>query len=291
MDLKIADFVVVLAAIGVALTLYLRWFPRPSSSLSLPPGPKRLPLIGNFLQLPTSHEWETYHRWCKELDTDILCLDAAGVTIIVLDSLKAAEELIEKRSMTYSSRPHSVMLNELLGQDRNFGGMKYGGLFPQANNGVLKPLPDVEGVGEIQVFRRRNRRRLFDQMFNPTASKKYQPQEATATRELLQKLCEDPENYTLHLRHHAAKIILSIAYGIEVLPENDPYVALAEEGVRILGTAQRPGAYLVESIPLLKYVPEWFPGAAWKRRYDIVFCIGLMHLRSGDLPGLRSGPK
>ena len=29
--------------------------------------------------------------------------------------------------------------------------------------------------------------------------------------------------------------------------------------------AARPGAYLVDFIPLLKYVPEWFPGAGFKR--------------------------
>ncbi|KAG7087610.1 hypothetical protein E1B28_013559 [Marasmius oreades] len=93
-------------------------------------------------------------------------------------------------------------------------------------------------------------------MFNATASKKYQTLEAKATRQLLKKLVTNPDEFSDHLRHHAATIILSIAYGIEVLPENDPLVALAEEGVRAIVLAARPGAYLVESFPLLKYVPE-----------------------------------
>ncbi len=38
-----------------------------SSKLPLPPGPKGLPVIGNLLDMPTSFEWETYHKWCKEL--------------------------------------------------------------------------------------------------------------------------------------------------------------------------------------------------------------------------------
>ncbi|KAL0564754.1 hypothetical protein V5O48_017287 [Marasmius crinis-equi] len=70
------------------------------------------------------------------------------------------------------------------------------------------------------------------------------------------------------MRHHAATIILSIAYGIELLPENDPYVALAEEAVHAIITVARPGAFLVESLPFLKYVPEWLPGASWKRQIN-----------------------
>ena len=65
MDPRIADAVVLVAFI-VTLVLYLRRFYR-TSSLSLPPGPRRLPLVGNLLQLPTSYEWKTYHKWCKEL--------------------------------------------------------------------------------------------------------------------------------------------------------------------------------------------------------------------------------
>ena len=29
----------------------------------LPPGPKGLPIIGNVLDMPTSHEWLTFAKW------------------------------------------------------------------------------------------------------------------------------------------------------------------------------------------------------------------------------------
>ncbi|KAF9269239.1 cytochrome P450 [Marasmius fiardii PR-910] len=251
-----------LTAFALILVSYFqKLYPAHRRSLRLPPGPKRLPLLGNLLQLPTSFEWEQYHRWCQELGTDIIYLDAAGVNIIVLDSMEVAVDLVEKRSMIYSSRPHSVMLNELMGHERNFAFMKYDLLCNEKElNGDTVP-------------HRRIRRRLFDQMFNATASKRYQPQEAKATRQLLKKLLNQPYDFSDHIRHHAATIILSIAYGIEVLPDKDPLVALAEEGVLAITLAARPGAYLVESFPLLKYVPEWFPGARWKRQVQTWYRI------------------
>lgn len=32
-------------------------------SLSLPPGPKGLPLVGNVLDMPSEKEWLTFARW------------------------------------------------------------------------------------------------------------------------------------------------------------------------------------------------------------------------------------
>ncbi|KAK1232372.1 hypothetical protein PQX77_004494 [Marasmius sp. AFHP31] len=231
-------------AFMIILSLYLRKTPFNRLSGRLPPGPKRLPLIGNLLQVPTKFEWRTYHKWCEELATDIIHLDALGISIVVLDSIKAAQELVEKRSAIYSGRPQSIVLNEFLGQNRNLAFMEYGEEW-------------------------RIRRRLFDQMFNPTASKRYHLRMAKATRALLKRLCENPDNLLGHIRHHAGSIILAIVYGIEILPENDPHVSIAEKAIRAGIDATLPGAYLVENIPILKYVPEWFPGAGWKRRAKV----------------------
>jgi len=53
---------VAILAFSFACTLYLRRKPR-RSGLPLPPGPKKWPIIGNLLQLPTSFEWEVYAKW------------------------------------------------------------------------------------------------------------------------------------------------------------------------------------------------------------------------------------
>lgn len=40
---------------------------------------------------------------------------------------------------------------------------------------------------------------------------------------------------------------------------------IAEEAQLAMVSAARPGAYLVDFLPFLKHIPEWVPGAAFKR--------------------------
>jgi len=63
----------------------------------------------------------------------------------------------------------------------------------------------------------------------------------------------------------AGETIMSIAYGLEVQHDDDHYIRTAEEGVHPLHTAAVPGAFLVDSLPILKYTPEWFPGAGFQK--------------------------
>jgi len=58
---------------------------------------------------------------------------------------------------------------------------------------------------------------------------------------------------------------MNIAYGHEIAPENDQYIALAEAGGALFNRAIRPGEFLVDTFPFLKYVPEWCPGAAFQK--------------------------
>lgn len=71
-----------------------------------------------------------------------------------------------------------------------------------------------------------------------------------------------------HLRScsMAGETILSIAYGIQIKQDHDPYLEVSEAAVLPLVIAGVPGTFLVDSIPLLKHVPAWFPGASFQRK-------------------------
>jgi len=57
---------------------------------------------------------------------------------------------------------------------------------------------------------------------------------------------------------------LTLAYGLPIREHDDPYLALAEEAVLTVTAAIIPGAFLVDFMPFLKYVPEWVPGAGFQ---------------------------
>ncbi|KAJ7467799.1 cytochrome P450 [Mycena galericulata] len=225
-----------------ALILYRRNNAR--SRLPLPPGPKKLPLVGNLFDIPPTFQWKTYMEWSKTYDSDILHLDIAGASTIVLSSSEVVTDLLEKRSALYSDRASVPTMSRMTGSDFLVGFMRYGEYW-------------------------RSHRRLFHRELHATAAQAFQPRERAATHGVLRKLLDTPDDFMDHLRQMAGEIIMSVAYGIKVLPSNDPYAALAEKAMHELAIISVPGKYLVDSIPILKYVPEWFPGAGFKREVKV----------------------
>jgi hypothetical protein len=74
--------------------------------------------------------------------------------------------------------------------------------------------------------------------------------------------------YTLHFLciSLVGSTTLSMTYSIKILPYNDPYIKISEEAAQAMAELLVAGAFLVDIIPILKYVPEWFPGATFQRK-------------------------
>lgn len=76
----------------------------------LPPGPCRLPLVGNLLDAPGGAPWITWNKLLRKYGP-LVSLNLAGTEVILIGEHKIAKELLDKRGNIYSDRPHSVSLD------------------------------------------------------------------------------------------------------------------------------------------------------------------------------------
>ena len=107
--LDVALHAVASLALFYLLQIIGRRLPSKSKNSPFPPGPKRLPLIGSLLQMPSTYFWLTYTKWAR-LYGDIVYTSICGNQILLLNSAEVVFDLLDKRSMIYSDRPQLPML-------------------------------------------------------------------------------------------------------------------------------------------------------------------------------------
>ncbi|THH14168.1 hypothetical protein EW146_g6132 [Bondarzewia mesenterica] len=242
--LDITDFPSTLALISfVGLFGYIyRTRSHPSYLPPSPPGPKPLPLLGNLLSLPSAKPWETYASWSRENKSkpfgDLISVRTFGQLSVIVNTLEAAKELLERRSAVYSDRPLIPMI-EMMEWDFNLGLMPYSDKW-------------------------RRGRKVFHQHFHARVAVVYQPLQEECARALLKLLLEKPKDFLAHLRIYAAKIAMTIAYAHDVEPSGDRYIDIAERSVAMVSNSVFPGAVLVNVFPFLRNLPDWFPGTYFK---------------------------
>ena len=61
------------------------------------------------------------------------------------------------------------------------------------------------------------------------------------------------------------RLISSLAYGIRVLSKNVPFITLSERASESLQSLSNPCTFLVDLIPLFRYILEYVPGARERR--------------------------
>ncbi|KAJ3573488.1 hypothetical protein NP233_g2405 [Leucocoprinus birnbaumii] len=233
--------------VSFAGLLFARWLYGYSKDLTAnprrlpnPPGPKRYPVIGSLLDVPSSRPWLTHDKWFNRYG-DLVYFEIMGKKFLVIGSLERANDLFEKRSANYSDRPRLIMVSELMGWDYNWGLIPYNAWW-------------------------RRHRRAFHQFMNTNQLPVYLPTQIKHIRAFLRRILEAPDRFFHHSRHLFAALITDVAYGIQIKEENDPYIEILEEAMNAVGEAAVPGRYLVEIFPIMNYIPSWFPGANWKRK-------------------------
>lgn len=226
------------SCLGAIAAILLAAHRRLRRCLPLPPGPPARGLLGNVRDIPKSRQWIAYTELAQKYGP-VVHLRVLYRHIVVLNTLEAVTDLLDRRSAIYSDRPRFHML-ELIGWGWNVSLMPYGSMW-------------------------REHRRVLHQFFTEDASRNYHELQTVHNNLSLHSLLETPDAFRQHVYHLSASNILSIAYGIEVASKDDPWVQLVEGGVDSFG-AGAPGTYAIDWIPALRYLPAWFPGATFKRR-------------------------
>lgn len=212
---------------------------RKAQNLPLPPGPPRLPIIGNLHQAPEKDPWRTYQQWTKEYGS-VFSLQYGINTIIMLGNHQAARDLLDKRSNIYSSRPRSVMAGECVSKGLRTLFMPYGEQW-------------------------RAHQRLQGSYLNVRISQTYTILQDVESKQLIYELLSTSD-FSNRFHRYSSSLIFALAYGKRLTSGDEPEIEAVGQVMENLVYAARVGTWIVDSLPILNYLPKF--AAPWKKSAD-----------------------
>ncbi|KIJ05868.1 hypothetical protein PAXINDRAFT_121975 [Paxillus involutus ATCC 200175] len=220
------------AATSAAAILYNKHQAAPATKdgIPLPLGPPARWFWENAF--PASNIARTLADWVVD-HGPIMSLRQGSRVIMIVGRVDAATEIMEKEGMALVDRPRLIASGELVS-----GGMR-----------LL-----LIGSGERFCCLRK----AIHPYLQPKAAETYQEMQRDAARDVILDILNDPKHHIKHAQRYADSVILRLTYGKSTLTSDDnPEVVRIHEVVRNILAAMRRGAYLVDRIPLLKYIPGY----------------------------------
>ncbi|TFK74834.1 cytochrome P450 [Pluteus cervinus] len=222
----------------VLLGFWIRLARTRRSRLPLPPGPQPRWITGNFKDIPSVKPWVTYAQWSKQYDSELLFVTSLGENILIINGLASAIEILERHAHNFIDRPDITMFR-LMNWDWNFGLIPYSKRWAQ-------------------------QRRISQNNLRKGNVMKYEGIQAAKIQSFLRSLLEDPEQFEMHIQLLTSGLAMATIYGHDIKSMDDPYVVLAEQSMTMMSAAAFPGAFLVNTFPILRFLPAWFPGTKFK---------------------------
>jgi cytochrome P450 len=106
------------------------------------------------------------------------------------------------------------------------------------------------------------RRKLLHQALTPKALRLYKPVQTAEASRLCCELLQNPANWEKLLERFTSSIVFCVAYGHRIDSLNAEVIHQRFKFMHYASSLNVPGKYLVESFPILKYVPDVL--APWK---------------------------
>ncbi|KAF8870113.1 cytochrome P450 [Mucidula mucida] len=198
-------------------------------SKPLPPGPPSAWLFGRII--PEKYPFLQFEEWVKQYGP-VFSLKRGSSVVIVIGRYQEAIDLMEKCGAKISDRPRSIAASEIYS----------GGLRPL----LLSNTPTWRIMSRAQHA-----------LLQVNQAKIYEPVQLAATKKLILAILNDPDDFIRHSRMFSMTIILTLSHAITKPTFSDYEVqGMIRLGARI-GKVLRPGAYLVDAIPILKYLPGY----------------------------------
>ncbi|KAG1754242.1 cytochrome P450 [Suillus lakei] len=231
-DLPISDntqlVLGVSAFLGVSGVIACAYLPRPRSGLPLPPSPPNSRVLGHFL--PHRNAFLTVAEWIDE-HGPLITVRTGIEKIVIIGRYKAAADIMEKQGASLADRPqlHAAQIFS--------GGLIVGFQHP----------------GD----RFRRMRRTLHTHLQPKVAETYQPLQMSFAKKTVLNLLHDPSNFQHHAISFAVSTIMTLSYGTVPTSATDPDVMAVRQLTVLFRKVVRPGSYLVDSIPWLRYLP-WY---------------------------------
>ena len=230
---------VVLFSLPVALVVvYLSVFPSVLTDKRrrhLPPGPRGLPILGNWKDLKDADAFNVKAIEWKQQYGDIFHVNLGGADHIFLSSPQSVKALMDQRSSIYSSRPPQPLAGEVASAGRRQLFMPYGPRY-------------------------RTVRRISHDLLNSRIVTGYQPIQDLESKQLLFDLMHTPEEFYLHNRRYSASVIITATYGHRIDTFDHPLARKIYAVVNNMQLYMEPGAWLIDSFPPLRALPQWMLG-------------------------------
>ncbi|KAF2468113.1 cytochrome P450 [Lindgomyces ingoldianus] len=205
----------------------------------LPPGPPRIPILGNLHQAPKDAPWRTFDQWIQKYGP-LVSADFGGTTVILVGDFATARDLLGKRANIYSSRPRMVMAGELTCKGQHI---------------MLRPFDETFLLHQ----------RLEASVLSPRASACYTPVQDMESKVLLKNLLSTNE-FPKQYERFAASIVYVLVYGFRIETGDEWQLLTAHEVLKNFTYAGQVGAWIVDALPVLNYLPGFL--ATWKKQAE-----------------------